>query len=280
VVAVVAAATNRSEAHANTMMIRTSGLTLRRGARTVLASVNFELHRGELLGVLGANGAGKSTLVAALAGELAPQSGAITLDGVPLDQLDARAQARLRAVMTQQAGLSFDLAVDELVAMGAYPFERASAEQVRSWREEALAQADLSAMGQRMFSEISGGEQRLAQFARAIVQCLAAVAAQGHAYLLLDEPLAGLDPSHQTRLLRAVRALARTGSIGALVVLHDVNAAARWCDRIALVANGGLIACGPPAEVLTSANLRAVFEVDMAVLPHPLVPGRLLVVES
>lgn len=261
------------------MMIRTSGLTLTRGARTVLASVSFELRRGELLGVLGANGAGKSTLVAALAGELAPQSGMIELDGVPLDQLDVRAQARLRAVMTQHAGLSFDLAVHDLVAMGAYPFEHASAAQVRVWIDEALAQADLSAMAQRMFSAISGGEQRLAQFARAIVQCIAAVATQGHAYLLLDEPLAGLDPSHQTRLLRAVRALAGTGSIGALVVLHDVNAAARWCDRIALVASGGMIACDPPAEVLTSVNLRSVFDVDMAVLPHPLVPGRLLVVE-
>ena len=130
-----------------------------------------------------------------------------------------------------------------------------------------------------MFSEISGGEQRLAHFARAIVQCLGAVATQGHACLMLDEPLAGLDPSHQTRLLRAVQALARTGSIGALVVLHDVNAAARWCDRIALVGRGGLIACGAPAEVLTPPNLRAVYDVDMAVLPHPLVPGRLLVVE-
>jgi len=80
-------------------------------------------------------------------------------------------------------------------------------------------------------------------------------------------------------LLRAVQGLARDGSIGAMLVLHDVNAAARWCDRIGLVAQGRLIACGAPANVLTPDNLRAVFDVDMAVLPHPVVPGRLLVVE-
>ncbi len=261
------------------MTIQACGLTLNRGARTVLASVSFELNRGELLGLLGANGAGKSTLVAALAGELVPQSGTIHLDGTPLDRLDPHAQARLRAVMTQQAGLAFDLSIGELVAMGAYPFASASPELVRGWVDEALAQADLSGMTQRMFSEISGGEQRLAQFARAIVQCLGAVSSGGHGYLLLDEPLAGLDPRHQVLLLRAVQGLARGGSIGAMLVLHDVNAAARWCDRIGLVAEGRLIACGAPADVLTPDNLRAVFDVDMAVLPHPLAPGRLLVVE-
>ena len=261
------------------MMIQARGLTLDRGARTVLASVSFEINRGELLGLLGANGAGKSTLVAALAGELAARTGSIHLDGTPLDRLDAPAQARRRAVMTQQAGLAFDISIGDLVAMGAYPFSGATPEQVRGWVCEALAMADLSGMAQRMFSEISGGEQRLAQVARAIVQCLGAASASGHGYLLLDEPLAGLDPRHQVLLLRAVQGLARRTSIGAMLVLHDVNAAARWCDRIGLVARGGLIACGAPAEVLTPNNLRAVFDVDMAVLPHPLAPGRLLVVE-
>lgn len=261
------------------MTLQTSDLALVRGARNILSSVNFELASGELVGVLGANGAGKSTLVAALAGELSPGAGVIRLDGEDLLRLEPAAQARARAVMTQHSGIAFDLSVGDLVAMGAYPFGAASPAQVRSWVEQALAQADLTGMAGQMFSEISGGEQRLAQFARAIVQCLGAVALRGRAYLLLDEPLAGLDPRHQVRLLQTVHALTRSGSVAALVVLHDVNAAARWCDRIGLVADGRLIACGAPASVLTQANLRTVFDVDMAVLPHPLTPGRMLVVE-
>lgn len=262
------------------MTIQTSDLALMRGARTILSSVNLELGGGELLGVLGANGAGKSTLVAALAGDLAPGAGVIRLDDEDLNGLNPAAQARARAVMTQHSGIAFDLSVGELVAMGAYPFGDATPAQVRDWVDHALAQADLAGMAGQMFSEISGGEQRLAQFARAIVQCLGAVAFRGHAYLLLDEPLAGLDPRHQVRLLQTVHALTRSGSVAALVVLHDVNAAARWCDRIGLVADGRLIACGAPASVLTPANLRCVFDVDMAVLPHPLTPGRMLVVEQ
>lgn len=261
-------------------MMHARDLSLARSSdRLLLSQVDFALAPGEVLGVLGANGAGKSTLVAALAGELAPRAGVITLAGDPLERHDAARQARQRAVMTQQSGLAFDLGVGELVAMGAYPFPESSPDQVRAWVGHALEMAELTALTARRYSELSGGEQRLAHFARAIVQCLGAIRANDEAYLLLDEPLAGLDPRHQILLLRAVQDIVRQGTVGALIVMHDVNAAARWCHRIALLAGGRMVACGPPREVLTPSHLREVYAVEMEVLDHPIEPGRLLVLE-
>lgn len=115
------------------------------------------------------------------------------------------------------------------------------------------------------------------QSARVLLQCLVSRTAGDARYLMLDEPTASLDPRHQQGLLRAVTQLAATERLGVLAILHDVNLAARWCDRIALLAQGRLIACGAPAEVLTEANLAEVYDMPVRVLPHPLAPERPLV---
>jgi len=248
----------------------------RRGVR-ILAGATLSVRPGELLGLLGANGAGKSTLLAALAGELQADAGHILLDGAVLAAVPQGVQARRRAVLPQKPALSFDLSVDEVTAMGAYPFPELCTAQVQALARRALALADVAYLTGRRYPELSGGEQQRVQFARILVQCLAPAAEGQTRYLLLDEPTASLDPRHQNEVLRVVAALAHEAGMGVLVVLHDVNLAARWCDRLALLTKGRLAVAGVPAIVLTEANLWSVYGVKANVVAHPLMPGRVLV---
>ena len=282
------------------MALSTQNVTLVRGKRPVLQDVSISILPGEVLGLLGANGAGKSTLLAALAGELSPTTGAVFLDGDDLNDLRPAVQARRRAVLPQNPSLSFDLSVSEVVAMGAYPFPELSPEQVADLATRALATADVSDLATRRYVELSGGEQQRVQFARVLVQCTAPLfepaswaagnrqrsngetapsprASRLPRYLLLDEPIASLDPKHQIALMCAVQNLAHKQGVGVMVILHDINLAARWCDRLVLLSATGIAAFGSPEETLTQAVLRKVFDIDADVLAHPTLPGRRLI---
>ena len=252
-------------------------ISVSRGRKPVLRGVSLHLRPGELVALLGANGAGKSTLMAALAGELPVHAGAVALDGRPLGEVSAAAQARRRAVLPQSASLTFDLEVDELVAMGAYPHPGLAPAEVQALAARALDLADAAALRGRRYRELSGGEQQRVQLARVLVQCLGARAPGQARYLLLDEPTASLDPRHQHGLLRAAAGLARSDEVGVLAILHDVNLAARWCDRLVLLADGGVAADGPPDAVLDAQLLQRVYGASVTLLPHPRLPGRPLV---
>lgn len=248
-----------------------------RQGRPVLAGVTLQLRPGEVLGVLGANGAGKSTLLAVMAGELVADSGGVSLDGTSLDRLPAMQQARRRAVLPQQAARGFDMPVATVVGMGGYPFQAVSPALLARTVEMALQQVGLSHAGRRPYAALSGGEQQRVQFARTWVQTTLAVADGGHAYLLLDEPVSSLDPRHQNTLLETASRLAREKQVGVLAVLHDLNLAAAWCDRLALLAGGRLLACGVAGEVLEQDLLAQAYGVRPDILEHPRVPGRPLV---
>lgn len=258
------------------MTLHAQDLTLVRGDQCILQQVSLTLAPGCMLGLLGANGAGKSTLLAALSGELPASHGTVTLNGQPLTQLSPAQQARQRAVLPQKPSLSFDLGVQEVVAMGAYPFPELNPAEVAQRCQQALQQAGVTHLAGRRYLELSGGEQQRVQFARVLVQCQAAASEPGR-YLLLDEPISNLDPRHQIDLLRTAHTLSRDGRSGVLVIAHDINLAARWCDRLVLLADGGVIAEGTPVDVLTPANLMAVYGVAADVLPHPLDADALLV---
>ncbi|MFT3930887.1 MAG: heme ABC transporter ATP-binding protein [Spongiibacteraceae bacterium] len=248
--------------------MRAENLRIERDTRTVLENISLQLHSGEVLGVLGANGAGKSTLLGVLAGELPIASGSIEIGNVPLHELSMAQLARQRAVLPQASTLNFDLAVNDVVAMGAYPFPEASPQQVAVQIQRALMLTDTLVFQQRRYLHLSGGEQQRVQLARTLVQ-IALSDRDNTRYLLLDEPTASLDPRHQQDLLRVVRQLAETENIAVLTVLHDVNLAARWCHRLLLLAHGNAVACGTPREVLQPALLRDVYAMDVSVLPHP-----------
>lgn len=252
-------------------------LTLKRNQRTVLRDVSLKLVPGEILGVLGPNGAGKSTLLAALAGELVCQAGKITLDAKNLGLLSALEQAQRRAVVTQQANVSFDLRVGEVVRMGVYPFSSASPEHCERWIQRALALTELLSFEKKIYIELSGGEQQRVQLARALVQCFAITHHHHSAYLLLDEPLANLDPRHQVQFMVILEQIVRTEKIGVMIVVHDVNLAARHCDRLMLLREGEVIAQGLPVNVLTPDALKQTFDMEWTIMQHPFDANRLLV---
>lgn len=228
-----------------------------------------------MLGILGANGAGKSTLLSTLAGELAIDPALhprcpVSVDDRDLVAMSVAELARQRAVLPQKPGLAFDLGVDEVVSMGLYPFPELSAEDARLLLDDAVEQADVGHLWNRRYLELSGGEQQRVQFARVLAQVLAAGRANpAGCYLLLDEPSSSLDPAHQHSLLRAVRRAADEQGAGVLLVLHDVNLAALYCHRLALLAGGEIVACGPPADVLLPDLLLQVYGAPAHVQAHP-----------
>ncbi|WP_237173539.1 heme ABC transporter ATP-binding protein [Paracandidimonas lactea] len=261
--------------------IGATGVHLARGGREVLRGATLAVQAGEAVSLLGANGAGKSSLMAVLAGELAASRAddGPYINAQPLASLPLARQARMRAMLPQRSALAFDLLVAEVVAMGAYPFPELMPDAVRALIAQALDRADAAHLAGRRYLELSGGEQQRVHLARVFVQVLAGRGDDtAGRYLLLDEPTSSLDPRHQHELLRAVIALARGERIGVLLILHDINLAALWSDRIALLEQGTIFACDTPERVLTPANLRRVFGMDVHVAPHPRHPGKPLVV--
>lgn len=276
-------------------MLQAHGIVVQRGERQILSDIDLALPAGQVIGVLGANGAGKSTLLAALAGELSPSAGRITLNGRPLSAWPAAELASCRAVLPQSPSLQFDLPVATVIGMGAYPHARhtrtgaprtdsrdtaqaAIAEDQRIL-QRVLALADVQDLYERRYRRLSGGEQQRVHLARVLYQLL--LARQGHdeyRVLMLDEPTASLDPRHQLHLLSAVHTLVHEENVAALVIVHDLNLAAGCCDRLLLLGQGRVAACGTPAQVLTPDTLRQVYGVEATVLPHPNQPGRPLVV--
>jgi iron complex transport system ATP-binding protein len=237
-------------------------LHVRLGRREVLRGLSATLRPGALVGVIGPNGAGKSTLVRAMLGLVPPESGAISVDGQPLARLQPRDLARRVAYLPQGQTLHWPLTVERLVALGRLPhlgpMSRISADDERAV-QDAMARADVTDLAGRVATELSGGERARAMLARAL--------AVGAPALVVDEPLASLDPGHQIDVMDLLAREAHDGKL-VVAVLHDLTMAARYCDRLLLVNGGELVADGTPEKVLTAQRLRAVYgvtsHVDMA----------------
>ena len=246
-------------------MLQALQLCCERGHRRILEQVELVLEPGEVLVVLGTNGAGKSTLLATLTGELAPSAGQVLLGERPLASWSAQERARRMAVLPQSSALAFAFEVQEVVAMGRMPNasgQRRDAEILR----EAMAAADVSHLATRSYLSLSGGERQRVHLARVLAQVWDS-AEQG--CLLLDEPTASLDLAHQHLTLQQAREMASRG-LAVLVVLHDLNLAARYADRLLLLHEGRVCAQGSPWEVLQVERLEQVFKVPVRVQPHPL----------
>ena len=242
-----------------TALLRAVGVTFGYPGRDVLRDVNFELGPRELVALCGPNGAGKSTLLRVLLGLHPPDGGHVELAGAPAASLTRREIARRAALLPQESPVELPLTVREVVALGRLPhLGRFQAERPED--AEAVARAleatDTVALADRPLTELSGGERHRAHLARAL--------AQGAAVLLLDEPIAGHDLAHQLQVLELLRATvdgADGTARGAIVALHDLSLAARFCDRILLLDQGTLCADAPPAQVLTPETLARVFGV-------------------
>lgn len=228
-------------------------------APPVLRGVDLEVRGGELVALFGPNGAGKSTLLGILSGRLAPSEGAAEIDGRPTARWGRRELARAVAAVPQENAVALPYTVGEVVLMGRAPhvgrFALEGEADVRAARA-ALEALDLWPLRDRRVGEVSGGERQRAAIARAI--------AQETPCLLLDEPAAFLDVRHQIDVYRLLLARAREGR-AILAASHDLNLAAQYASRVALLKDGRIRAAGPPEEVLTAPLLREVFEAEVEV---------------
>ena len=247
-------------------LLSVSGLEVTVGERQLIERVDLDVRSGELLTIVGRNGAGKSTLLRHLSGELRSR-GSITVFGQHLTEHNTRELARRRAVLAQSTNLNFAYEVEEVVLLGRIPHQVRQVETGAD-REVALAcleRVGLAHLAGRNYLTLSGGEQQRVHLARVLAQLHGT---EGDRLLLLDEPTSSLDISYQHEVLRLARELGREG-VGVLAVLHDLNLAAQYADRVLVLAGRRVLAYGTPREVLTPAIVSEAFGHDVLIVEHP-----------
>lgn len=247
------------------MRLEVKDLSYSFGEKKVLKGVSFDVRPGEFMGLMGPNGSGKTTLLRCIMNYLSPPADSISIDGAPIQSLPSERLARTFAVVPQSSTTDFTFSAYDIVMMGRLPHRRnrfagpsrADADAVRS----AMERTGTWEFASRPFFALSGGERQRVIIARAVAQHPEA--------LLLDEPTVYLDINGQLEVMDLIRSLNKEEGITVVSVLHDVNMAARYCDRIALLNDGRLEALGPPADVLTPEVIQSVYGVEVVVRRDP-----------
>ena len=245
-------------------MLQAENLSVAYHGRPVLKNISFGMQKGEILALVGPNGSGKSTLIRALSGILPISNGTIKLSGHPMSGFGPAKRARQIAVVPQGIQLPPAYSALETVLFGRTPYlnflGQLSADDERIARD-SLERVDALSLAERRVGELSGGEQQRVLLARALAQCTP--------ILLLDEPTSHLDLQHQMTLMELVYKLARECELTVLIALHDLNLAARYAERIALLENGELRFIGTPAEIPTEETISQVYGWPVQVVKHP-----------
>lgn len=234
------------------------------GSRLVLKGISFEVRPGEMVGVIGRNASGKTTLLRVMGGIVKPNAGIVYIEGRNVVEFPRRELARVVAVVPQDGLVAFDFTVLELVMMGRTP--HLGRMKMESGRDvgialEAMERAQIGHLSARKVSELSGGECQRVMIARALTQ--------EARILLLDEPTAHLDINYQVEILHLVRQENLERSSTVIVVLHDLNLAAEFCDRLIMLSDGCILADGPPEEVITRENVQRAYGAAVWVRRHP-----------
>jgi iron complex transport system ATP-binding protein len=238
-------------------MIQVEGVELSFGDVSVLDGIDLRVEPGELVAVVGPNGAGKTTLLRTINGVLEPDAGEVWLDGQRVGELGSRAVSRKLATVPQDTHVGFSFRARDVVEMGRTPHRsRLDWSDDGDPVEEALERTETTHLRERRVDDLSGGERQRILLARAL--------AQEPQALLLDEPTASLDINHQVRVLSLVEELVNEGR-AALAAIHDLDLAARYCDRLLLLYDGTMVARGPPETVLRDPMLADAFETETAV---------------
>lgn len=249
------------------MTLYADGITVRFGNSTVLDDASIALQPGRITALIGPNGAGKSTLLRVASGAMEPHAGSVTVGGRLIADYGVQQLAEVRAVMAQTPAVMFDFTVAEVVRMGWVQggiylqdaAERAFADVTQACETEALLE--------RNYRTLSGGEQRRVQFARALLQIWREGGDSVPRYLMLDEPTANLDLTHELAVLSLARRVANDGA-GVLAVLHDLNLAARFADDVTLLCDGRVVSSGAPSVVLEAETLASVYGTAITVEHH------------
>ncbi|MCK1544410.1 heme ABC transporter ATP-binding protein [Bradyrhizobium sp. 179] len=242
-------------------VIEAQSLSKHAGRATLLDAVGLHVAAGETVAIIGPNGAGKSTLLRLLSGDLRPSEGEVRLKQRDISSFTPRELAARRAMLSQHINVTFPFTVEEIVLMGAG--DRSSRE-ASALVDAALDEVGLAHFRDRQLPTLSGGEQQRAHFARVLVQLACGEAEHGPGLLLLDEPTSSLDLRHQIDLVEAARRRA-AGGTAVVAILHDLNLAIRFADRLIVLNRGKLAVDGPRADVVTHEIIRDIFEIDAAV---------------
>jgi iron complex transport system ATP-binding protein len=242
-------------------IVQARAVSMSVGAARLVDGVDLDIVGGKMVAIVGPNGAGKSTLLRMLSGDLRPTAGHVLLRQRAIATYAPRDLARHRAMLSQHVHVTFPFTVEEIVAMGAGDRSLASA---RPLIEAALVEVGLDHFRHRQLPTLSGGEQQRAHFARVLVQLACGEAMHGAGLLLLDEPTSSLDLRHQIDLVESARRRAERGT-AVVAILHDLNLAMRFADRIVLLHRGRLAAIGEPGRTITSERIRELFEVDVTI---------------
>lgn len=249
-------------------------VSLALGSYKVLQNISLEVVPGSITAVIGPNGAGKSSLLRVLNGELAPSSGEVFLDGVALKVLSTAELARRRSVITQSGLMAFDFLVEEVLSMGW--IHGGGREAFTGPLHEAAAQCGISHLVGRRFRSLSGGERQRVHFARALLQVWRIEeprdsqkysASHQPRYMLLDEPTSSMDIAHELSILRVIRRITEQ-KLGILMVLHNLNLAARFADHVVLLSQGDMVAAGTPERVFKNDILSRIYQTPVLVEQH------------
>ncbi len=243
---------------------RVENIRLDIGGRKILDDVTLDFPGGEITALVGHNGSGKSSLLKIMARQVPQTAGNVLFDTRSVSSLESREFARNVAYLPQDVSTGAGMTVRELIACGRYPWHGALGRFTADDRqkvEEALALTHLEPFADRLVETLSGGERQRAWIAMLV--------AQDSKCLLLDEPTSALDIAHQMEVLSLVRRLSREKGLSVVIVLHDINMAARFCDGIHALRQGVVAASGRPAAIMRGETLREIYGIAMDVMPHP-----------
>lgn len=255
------------------MLLQAEQLSKRIGGRWILQGISLAVSPGEMIGILGPNGSGKSTLLSCLVGEKKADSGQVWLRGRLLTEISNKERAQIIAVLTQEQLGEIDFTVKGIVEMGRHPYLGRwpwLSEQDEQAVERVMRETDSLPLAERIFAQLSGGEKQRVSLARAL--------AQEPSLLVLDEPTAYLDLKYQFALLNWVKHWQKESGLAVIIVLHDLNLAAQYCDRLLVLKEGRVVRQGTPQEVIVEEMIEEVYGMTPILLEHPLlgVPQMLL----
>ncbi|MBO9199171.1 MULTISPECIES: heme ABC transporter ATP-binding protein [Niastella] len=263
------------------MIVTAKNICCSIGKQSVLHNLSFECKPGEVTVVLGANGAGKSTLLRILSGEQAPSEGAVLLNDKNIQTIPLAQLACCRAVLSQQYLLNLPFSCEEIVMMGRYPhFNNHPTRNDHDIVQQCMQEMQVASFTGRLYQTLSGGEQQRVQMARVLAQLCDGNANGGTGkLLLLDEPTASLDCLHQQTCLQKAKELAQLGYT-VVVILHDLNLAAQFADKVILLKSGQLVKQGSMEEVLQPGYIAEAYEMEVETWHHPDYPFPVLVPAS
>ena len=252
------------------MSLSLKSVSLKLDNRQILKDVSLEINEGEIVSVIGPNGAGKSTLLNVLTGDISPDSGNTIYDNKQLNKISIQERAFTRSVMSQMQTLVFNFNVKDVIEMGWLQRGNSDFSSNFSMAFEAVTtECNVNNLVHRKFNSLSGGEQRRVHFARTLLQLWRPSQSNDPRYLLLDEPTANLDLSSEMLLMNILKARA-SSNVGILVILHDLNLASHFADKIAIMKDGEIKAFGKPEEIMTDDFLTSIYEVPIKVKYEPL----------